>query len=321
VTHGALAISLDGLVKRYGGRTILDGIALTVHAGELVALLGPNGAGKTTTVEIIEGYRKADEGSVSVLGVDPASGGPQLRARVGLMLQGGGLDPRSTARDVLRLYAAFHVGGLDPEQPLERVGLAPVATTRVRRLSGGERQRLALALALVGDPEVIILDEPTAGMDPEGKRATRALIRELRADGRAILMTTHDLADVERLADNVAILHHGRIVAQGSPDALLAEARPRLRFRLAAPAIPSDVVLADLASVLGRGSTPAPAVARDEADGSFLIAAPPEPGLIAAVAAWAARHELLITRLDASGTTLEDRYLELTGDHDVEAAA
>ncbi|HET9435776.1 MAG TPA: ABC transporter ATP-binding protein, partial [Candidatus Limnocylindrales bacterium] len=176
----AAALELDRVVKRYGSRTVLDGVSLAVRSGELVALLGPNGAGKTTAVEILEGYRRPDGGTARILGEDPRGAGPALRARVGLMLQGGGLDPRSTPRDLLRLYARFHAGGLDPDALLETVGLAAVAGTSVRRLSGGERQRLALAIALVGEPEVLLLDEPTAGMDPEARRATRALIAGLR---------------------------------------------------------------------------------------------------------------------------------------------
>jgi ABC-2 type transport system ATP-binding protein len=316
------AIRLEGLVKRYGARTILDGVGLAVSAGEIVALLGPNGAGKTTTVEIIEGYRRRDAGTVVVLGVDPATGGPALRARVGLMLQGGGLDARSTPLDVLRLYAAFHVGGRDPEALLRQVGLAPVATTRVRRLSGGERQRLALALALVGDPEVLILDEPTAGMDPEAKRDTRALIAGLRDDGRAILLTTHDLADVEQLADRVAILNRGRIVADGPVAELTSAGEVRLRIRLEAP----------LAEAAGRAlqeeirrTHPDGVVDIDGAPGVgawFSIGAvPPDPWLTAAVASWLATKDLPILELQTRRVSLEERYLELTGDRDVEAAA
>ncbi|MEO7664509.1 MAG: ABC transporter ATP-binding protein, partial [Candidatus Limnocylindrales bacterium] len=229
------ALALDGVVKRYGERTVLDGVTLRVEAGELLALLGPNGAGKTTAVEILEGYRTADAGTVRVLGEDPRRGGPPLRARVGLMLQDGGLDPRSTPLDVLGLYARLHVGGREPRALLDAVGLTDVARTRVRRLSGGERQRLGLALALVGDPEVLLLDEPTAGMDPEARRTTRQLIAELRSEGRAILMTTHDLGDVERLADRVAILREGRMVADGTPESLATGASPTLRFRVARP--------------------------------------------------------------------------------------
>jgi ABC-2 type transport system ATP-binding protein len=319
VTETALA--LEGVVKRYGSRTVLDGVSLRVHPGELVGLLGPNGAGKTTAVEILEGYRAADGGTVRVLGEDPRRGGPALKARVGLMLQGGGLDPRSTPRDVLRLYARFHDGGRDPDELLETVGLAAVAGTRVRRLSGGERQRLALALALVGEPEVLLLDEPTAGMDPEARRTTRSLIAALRAEGRAILLTTHDLGDVERLADRVAILHGGRIVAEGTPAELAAGAAPRLRFRLARGLAAAEV--AGLGAALAAAAPgAAPVEEPGEALGAYRIdGAVPDPDLVAVLAAWCAEAELQIVELRAATATLEERYLELTGDRDVEAVA
>jgi ABC-2 type transport system ATP-binding protein len=313
------AIRLEDLVKRYGARPVLQGVSLTVSPGEIVALLGPNGAGKTTTVEIIEGYRRGDGGTVTVLGVDPATGGPALRARVGLMLQGGGLDPRSTPRDVLRMYAAFHVGGRDPEALLALVGLGAVAGTRVRRLSGGERQRLALALALVGDPDVLVLDEPTAGMDAEAKRDTRGLIAGLRDEGRAILLTTHDLADVERLADRVAILHHGRIVADSSVADLTAGGDARLRIRLATPL---DEGAAGLLRDELRRTNPEATVEPEADPGSWFSvgAVAPDPWLIAAVASWLAAKDRSIVELHTVGTSLEERYLELTGDRDVEAA-
>jgi ABC-2 type transport system ATP-binding protein len=314
------AIRLEGVVKRYGARSVLEGVSLTVSRGEIVALLGPNGAGKTTTVEIVEGYRRRDGGTVTVLGADPATGGPALRARVGLMLQGGGLDPRSTPRDVLRLYSAFHVGGRDPEALLRQVGLATVAGSRVRRLSGGERQRLALALALVGDPEVLVLDEPTAGMDPEAKRETRGLVAGLRDDGRAVLLTTHDLADVERLADRVAILHHGRIVADGSVAELTGAGEARLKVRLASP-LDEAAALALRAEI--QRTHPAVTVEVDGSSGSSFAVrgAPPDPWLIAAVASWLAAKDLPILELETRGGSLEERYLELTGDRGVEAAA
>jgi ABC-2 type transport system ATP-binding protein len=209
------AIEVAGLVKRYGQRTVVDGIDLRVQAGEIVALLGPNGAGKTTTVEIIEGYRTPDAGSVRVLGADPRTGGRDLRARIGMMLQDGGFDIRTRPAETIRQYAGFHADPHDPETLLDLVGLRAVAATPYRRLSGGERQRLSLAVALVGRPEVLLLDEPTAGMDPEARAITRELIASLRAEGIAVLLTSHDLVDVERLADRVAILVDGRIVASG----------------------------------------------------------------------------------------------------------
>ena len=316
-------IEVEGLRKSYGRRTILDGIDLVVRPGEVVALLGPNGAGKTTTVEIVEGYREADAGSARVLGEDPRGGGAALRARVGLMLQGGaGLEPRATPRDLLRLYWAFHEGGRRPDELIEQVGLADVAGTRVRRLSGGERQRLSLALALVGDPEVLLLDEPTAGMDPAARRDTRELIASLRAEGRTILLTTHDIGDVEALADRVAILHGGRIVAAGSPAALVSAGESQLRFRLHAP--PPEAALARLRARLAAAHPPVgvvPVTASTADDGTaFGI----EPGrasadLVLELAQWAAREGLLVEELRAGATSLEDRYLELTGDRDVEA--
>jgi ABC-2 type transport system ATP-binding protein len=305
------AIAIEGLVKRYGDRTVLEGVSLSIAAGELVALLGPNGAGKTTTVEIVEGYRRADGGTVRVLGVDPGSGGRDLRARVGLMLQGGGIDPRAQPRETLIQYGRFHADPRDPDELLDLVGLRAVARTRFRRLSGGERQRLGLALALVGRPEAVILDEPTAGMDPEGRAATRAIVAGLRDTGVAILLTSHDLTDVERMADRVCILDHGRIVASGTPGELAAGAKPRLRFRL-------DVAL-DGAGQAGldqtlraarSGATLAP-----EADAGYyrVDGVAPDATLVAALAAWCVSTERLIRELRTTGATLEEVYLELTG--------
>ena len=313
-------IEVNGLRKSYGGREILGGVDLTVRPGEIVALLGPNGAGKTTTVEIIEGYRAADAGTARVLGEDPRRSGPALRARIGLMLQNGaGLEPRATPWDLVQLYAAFHDGGPSPKDLIGQVGLAEVAGARVRRLSGGERQRLSLALALAGDPEVLLLDEPTAGMDPAARRDTRQLIRSLRSEGRTILLTTHDLADVEALADRVAILHGGRIVAEDSPEALVGAADSQLRFRLHAP--PSEGALTRLRTRLAAAHPPVGvvAVAGARGDGaSFAI----EPGrasadLVLELAQWAGREGLLIEELRAGAGSLENRYLELTGDADV----
>jgi ABC-2 type transport system ATP-binding protein len=318
------AIEVNGLVKRYDGRTVLDGLDLRVAPGELVALLGPNGAGKTTLVEIVEGYRPWDAGEVRVLGQSPASGGPELKARVGLMLQSGGLDPRATPRDVLRLYAAFHAGGRDPEALLSLVGLEAVAKTPVRRLSGGERQRLGLALALVGDAEVLLLDEPTAGMDPEARRTTRELIAGLRAEGRAILLTTHDLVDAERLADRVAILHDGRIRAEGTPEQLMAGAAAELRFRLHGD--PPGAALARLVERL-RALAPDARLEPERAGlepastrgPTFRASGAATADSIAELATWAAREGLLIVELRAGAASLEERYLELTGDAAVEA--
>ncbi len=311
MTLGDPTVVVDGLVKRYGPRAVLDGVSLTVTTGELVALLGPNGAGKTTTVEIIEGYREADGGTARVLGLDPASGGRALRARVGLMLQGGGIDPRAQPRETLRQYGRFHTEPRDADELLDLVGLSGVARTRYRRLSGGERQRLGLALALVGRPEVVILDEPTAGMDPEARATTRAIVADLRNEGAAILMTSHDLTDVERLADRIYVLADGRIVASGTPAELRAGVTARLRFRLDRALGTDDVAALERALDAVRPGT---TVQPDGDGGRYrLEGGTPDASLVAALAAWCATAERLILELRTSDGSLEDAYLELVG--------
>jgi ABC-2 type transport system ATP-binding protein len=312
VTEGRIghpAIAVEGLVKRYGGRAVVDGVSLSVGRGEIVALLGPNGAGKTTTVEIIEGYRNADGGEVRVLGQDPRRGGPALRARVGLMLQGGGIDPRAEPRETLVQYGRFHDQPRDANELLRLVGLEAVARTRFRRLSGGERQRLGLALALVGRPDVVVLDEPTAGMDPEARAATRAIITDLRAEGVAILLTSHDLIDVERLADRVSILDHGRIVASGTVSELAGDAQQRLRFRLGLPLDPAS--LAALGATLAT-VRPGAAVAAEVDPGAYRVdGVPPDPAVVSTLASWCSERGLLIRDLRTGGGTLEEVYLQL----------
>jgi ABC-2 type transport system ATP-binding protein len=311
VTTGDPAVVVDRLVKRYGGRTVLDRVSLAVAAGEVVALLGPNGAGKTTTVEIVEGYRRADGGATRILGIDPADGGRALRARVGLMLQGGGIDPRAQPRETLRQYGRFHADPRDADELLDLVGLNAVATTRYRRLSGGERQRLGLALALVGRPEVLILDEPTAGMDPEARATTRAIVTDLRDEGCAILMTSHDLTDVERLADRIYVLAGGQVVANGTPTELRAGVAERLRFRLDHPLALDEI--AELDRGLGR-VRPGTTVVSDGDDARYRVeGGVPGAELIATLAGWCAKGDRLILELRASGGSLEDAYLELVG--------
>jgi ABC-2 type transport system ATP-binding protein len=302
---GEPAVVLDGVVKRYGPRTVLDGVSLAIGRGEVVALLGPNGAGKTTAVEIVEGYRSRDGGTVTVLGEDPATGGRALRARVGLMLQDGGVDRRARPRETLVQYGRFHADPRDPDELLRLVGLEALAHTAYRRLSGGERQRLGLAMALVGRPEVVILDEPTAGMDPEARAATRGIVGALRDDGAAILLTSHDLADVERSADRIAVLAGGRIVASGSPAELMAAASPSLRVRLDPPLEPADVDA--LGGAIG-GAIVAIEPGRYRIDGVA-----PSPTTIAALTAWCAATDRRVVELTTVGGTLEDAYLELVG--------
>lgn len=325
-TTRSAEVEVDGLVKAYAERRVVDGVSFRVHAGEVVALLGPNGAGKTTTVETIEGYRRADGGTVRVLGLDPWTGGPALRARVGLMLQGGGgIDPRLTAAEVLRLYARFHRPARPVGELLRLVGLEAVAATRFRRLSGGERQRLALALALVGRPDVLLLDEPTAGLDPAARAETRSLVRSVRDDGAAVLLTTHDLGDVERAADRVVIIDRGRVVADGKPAEVVADGEAAVRLRFDRPLDPADQ--ADLVARLGGTGAPphqpghvSARLLTDPGDArSLTLSGPsPAPALVASVAAWAAERGLLIAELRTGGGSLEERYLALTGDRAVE---
>ncbi len=309
-----VAVRARDVRKSYGARAILTGVSFDVLRGELLALLGPNGAGKTTTVEILEGYRRADGGSVSVLGLDPAKDGGALRHRIGLMLQEGGIDNRSTPREVLRLYAKFYRDPEDPDALLEAVDLGRAATTRYRRLSGGERQRLSLAVALLGRPELLVLDEPTAGMDPAAKQATRERIASLRAAGTTIMLTTHELGDVERLADHVAVLDRGRIVAYGTPAELTGAGAPRVRFRLSAALAEVDTPALAEAATGGQGPkarvTPAGAGHQYELEG---LEAAPDPALVARLAAWCAERGLLITELRLGSASLEERYLELVG--------
>jgi ABC-2 type transport system ATP-binding protein len=298
------AISIDGLTKRYGRRIALDGVTLEVREGEVVALLGPNGAGKTTTVEVIEGYRRGDAGTVRVLGIDPWRAGRSHRARVGLMLQEGGIDQRARPAETLGQYAAFHADPLDADTLLADLGLRPVATTPYRRLSGGERQRLGFALALVGRPDVLLLDEPTAGLDPEARLVVRARIEAERERGVAVLLTTHELADAERLADRIAILAGGRIVAQGTVAQLTTGVADRLRFTLDRPI--------DAAQTAGLSAALGAVVSVVDSTGTYEVAGlAPSPERVAALAAWCAGEGRLITEWRAGRGTLEELYLDL----------
>jgi ABC-2 type transport system ATP-binding protein len=297
------ALEVDGIAKAYAGRPVLEDVSFSVAVGSIVGLLGPNGAGKTTTVEILEGYRRPDAGRVSVLGVEPATEAPRVRSRIGVMLQAGGLYPLATVREAVHLFARYYAAPADPDGLIDLLGLELVAGSRVRTLSGGERQRLGLALALVGRPEVLVLDEPTAGMDPAGRQATRALLDDQRRAGVAILLTTHELADVERLADRVVVLDRGRVVADGAPDAIAGSGPAVLRFRLDPPA--GEHALLELGRDVGG------TVERDPDGWLRLAGTSAEPALVTALAAWCEAHGSQIVELRVGGGTLEERYLDL----------
>jgi ABC-2 type transport system ATP-binding protein len=296
------AIVIRGLTKRYGRLTAVDGLDLEVRAGETMALLGPNGAGKTTTVECCEGYLRPDAGEVRVLGLDPRRDARRLRPRVGSMLQEGGVYPMTYPLEVLRLFAAFYAEPLDPDALLDRVGLRDAVRTRFRDLSGGQKQRLSLALALVGRPEVVFLDEPTAGLDPAARRGTWQHIEELKADGVTVVLTTHLLDEAEHLADRVAIVDHGRLVASGTPDELTHGEHGALEFS-ARPGL----AVAELTTAIG-------AVVEEVRLGRYLVHAPNDPGLVARLAAWLDEQDVRLGELRAGKRTLEDVFLRLTSD-------
>jgi ABC-2 type transport system ATP-binding protein len=292
------------LVVRYGDTTAVDGLSFTAGAGEVVALLGPNGAGKTSTVETLEGYRRASGGSVSVLGLDPRRDHTALVPSIGVMLQKGGVYPMLRAAGVLELFAAYYDDPEDPAELLTRVGLDGVAGTRWRNLSGGEQQRLSLALALVGRPRVVFLDEPTAGVDPEGRLAVRAVVAGLRDRGLCVLLTTHELSEAERLADRVVIIHHGRMLAVGSPGALAeGVADGAVRFTTD----PGIDTVALAAEVGGRITEDQPGEYRLEP-----AAGTAAPRAVAELTARLADRGLSVGNL-RTGRSLEEAYLSIVG--------
>jgi len=299
------AVEVCDLVKAYGARRAVDGLSLRVAPGSVLALLGPNGAGKTTTIEICEGFRRPGAGSVRVLGLDPITDAAALRPRVGVMLQGGvGGYTGAKAIELLRLFASYAARPHDPVALLESVGLADVAQTSVKRLSGGQQQRLSLALALVGRPELVFLDEPTAGMDPQARRGTWELIRRLRGDGVSIVLSTHFLDEAEQLADTVVVVDAGRVVAAGTPAELTRSgAEGQIRFR-ATPGLR----LASLVEALPEGCQ-----AAEPEPGRYLISGEVSPQLLATLTAWCAGQGVLADDLTVERRSLEDVFLELTG--------
>jgi ABC-2 type transport system ATP-binding protein len=298
-------VEISGMVKRYGPVSAVDGLTLTAGARQVTAILGPNGAGKTTTIEVCEGYRGADAGIVRVLGLNPARDAAALRPRVGVMLQSGGIPPAVPAGEYLKTLSRFHVKPHDPAWLLDIVGLSGSAKTPYKRLSGGQQQRLSLAAAVIGRPELVFLDEPTAGMDPQARHATWDLISALRGDGVGVILTTHFMDEAERLADHVVIIDHGRAVAAGSPGELTGSAG-QLRFR-AEPGLDTDSLLAAL---------PPGSAAKESPAGHYLIEVDGgviQPALLAAVTAWCADRLVLPSSVRIESRTLEDVFLELTG--------
>ncbi|MDQ1011501.1 ABC-2 type transport system ATP-binding protein [Streptomyces sp. V4I23] len=298
------AVQIRGLVKRYGSKTAVDGLDLDVATGSVTAVLGPNGAGKTTTVETCEGYRRADAGTVRVLGLDPVADAARLRPRIGVMLQSGGVYSGARADEMLRHMAKLHAHPLDVDALIERLGLGSCGRTTYRRLSGGQQQRLALALAVVGRPELVFLDEPTAGLDPQARRATWELVRELRADGVTTVLTTHFMDEAEELADDVAIVDAGRVIARGTTEELCrGGAENTLRFT-GRPGL-------DLGSLLK--ALPDGTAAAELTPGAYRISGQVDPQLLATVTTWCAQHGVMPDGISVERHTLEDVFLTLTG--------
>jgi ABC-2 type transport system ATP-binding protein len=300
------ALDVTGLVKSYGGRRVVDEVSLQVRPGTVLALLGPNGAGKTTTVEICQGFRTPDAGSVRVLGRSPDD--PGLRPRIGVMPQAGGAYPGLRCAEMLRLVASYAATPLDVDDLLERLGLVEVARTAYRRLSGGQQQRLSLALAVVGRPELVFLDEPTAGLDPQARHATWALVEALRDDGVTTVLTTHLLDEAERLADDVVVVDSGRVVAAGTVHGAHQPGRDRpAPLPLHSRARPRPAADGAAAGLRGQGVAVRAVPRRGPARRRH------RPAVLATVTAWCATNDAMAADLKVEQRSLEDVFLELTG--------
>ncbi|WP_206441938.1 ABC transporter ATP-binding protein [Streptomyces boncukensis] len=293
------AIEAEGLKRRYAQEfEAVRGVSFSVREGEIFALLGTNGAGKTSTVEVLEGLARPSAGRVRVLGFDPFTERARVRPRTGVMLQEGGFPSELTVTETARMWAGCADAPRPVPEVLETVGLAHRADVRVLQLSGGERRRLDLALALIGRPEVLFLDEPTTGMDPEGRRETAALVRTLRAEGTTVLLTTHYLDEAEQLADRLAIMHAGEIVASGTPEQVVAAQPSRIRFRLPAGLRPERLPLSVPAAVHGR-TVSVRTHTLQEALTELLL--------------WARAEGVELEGLHARTASLEEAFLEIAG--------
>ncbi len=291
-------IEVADLTKSYGDVHAVRGISFTVDEGECIAVLGPNGAGKTTAVEILEGYRTRDSGTVSVLGVDPAQGGSELRQRIGIVLQECGVEPYLTVSEVLTMHAGYYHHPLSVGDVIDIVGLHDKATARVKSLSGGQKRRLDVALGLIPDPELLFLDEPTTGFDPTARRQAWEMIRSLSKLGKTVLLTTHYMDEAQALADRVVVISSGRIVAEGPPESLggRAEADAQIRFVL-----PPGVDIEQL-----------PLAAQDLGDGFVLVTSSTPTAALRALTTWAGDHGGELAQLSVTRPSLDDVYVALT---------
>ena len=297
------AVVVRGLTKSYGAVEAVRGVSFEVAAGEVFALLGPNGAGKSTTVEILEGHRTADSGEVSVLGFDPSKAGREFRDRIGIVLQESTVDTSEvTVAEALDTFGAAYRRPRDRDEVIELVGLAGKANARLKTLSGGQQRRVDMALGLIGDPDLIFLDEPTTGFDPEARRAAWEMVKGLRRLGRTILLTTHYMEEAEYLADRVAVLMDGRIVACAPPSQLLGAGKSAstVRFRLPAGTGPAEL-------------PPSVAAAFAVEEGVAVVSTDRPTALLAELTGWATRRGIELAELAVSPPSLEDAYLHLIG--------
>jgi ABC-2 type transport system ATP-binding protein len=295
------AIEVTGLRKRYADLEAVRGVDLHVDAGEVFALLGPNGAGKTTIVEILEGFRDRTDGQVSVLSHDPADNDRDLKARIGIVLQSTGVDPFLTVRETVEMYGGYYEHPRPTAEVIEMVGLKEKADTRVNKLSGGQQRRLDVAVALAGDPELLFLDEPTTGFDPNARRTAWEIVKNLTGLGKTVFLTTHFMDEAQYLADRVAIIAKGEIVVEGPPDTLAGRDAMQARIRYRLPAGVHGV------PDLGQES---------RGDGSFEVRAHDPTRALHELTGWALEHGVRFETLDVTRPSLEDVYLEITGGED-----
>lgn len=301
------AVEVDGLVMAYGDKVAVDRLSLDVARGSITAVLGPNGAGKTTTLETCEGYRAPQQGTVRVLGLDPQRDRAELLPRIGVMLQSGGAWSGVRATEMLEHMASLHAHPLDTAMLGERLGLADCGRTPYRRLSGGQKQRLGLAIALVGRPELVFVDEPTAGMDPQARRTTWELLDEIKADGVTVVLTTHHMDEAERLADRIHIIDRGTVITSGTPAELTRDGRSAT-IRLVVQRPFPDGAPESLQRELGPGTE-----VRRLDEVSLLIHGPADSATLGRVSRWCEEHDVLPQTLTLGQRTLEDVFLELTG--------